>query len=225
LFLCLALFLCGKVSELSAGSLLSVSCDGLLFVFNFVELFDFGCCSLAQEMTFVVHYLPYFRQWLITHPVSVLLPFHALFTTISHSYQLLAPVPFSGVLSATLPPPLCASFQFLVYCTFFFFCMGFSTASGYASLSQGWLGEYHVILGAYLFGLLNVSQAGLEVASGSAAAICFLSVMWCGEVFYRLGVWSVEVLILFGALFLPSVAPVFQQDFVVTELTLSCSAP
>jgi hypothetical protein len=225
LFLCLALFLCGKVSDPSAGSLLSACCDGLLFVFNFVELFDFGCCSLAQEMTFVVHYLPYFRQWLITHPVSVLLPFHALFTTISHSYQLLAPVPFSGVLSATLPPPLCASFQFLVYCTFFFFCMGFSTASGYASLSQGWLGEYHVILGAYLFGLLNVSQAGLEVASGSAAAICFLSVMWCGEVFYRLGVWSVEVLILFGALFLPSVAPVFQQDFVVTELTLSCSAP
>jgi hypothetical protein len=124
LFLCLALFLCGKVSDPSAGSLLSACCDGLLFVFNFVELFDFGCCSLAQEMTFVVHYLPYFRQWLITHPVSVLLPFHALFTTISHSYQLLAPVPFSGVLSATLPPPLCASFQFLVYCTFFFFAWG-----------------------------------------------------------------------------------------------------
>jgi hypothetical protein len=34
--------------------------------FNFVEPFDFGCCSLAQEISFVVMFLPYFRQWLIT---------------------------------------------------------------------------------------------------------------------------------------------------------------
>jgi hypothetical protein len=42
---------------------------------------------------------------------------------------------------------------------------------------------------------------------------CFLSVMWYGETFHRLGVQGVEVLILLGALFLPSVAPVSQQDF------------
>jgi hypothetical protein len=29
---------------------------------SFVALFDFVCCSLAQEMSFVDHYLPYFRQ-------------------------------------------------------------------------------------------------------------------------------------------------------------------
>jgi hypothetical protein len=43
--------------------------------FNFVEPFDFGCRSLAQEMSFVVCYLPCFRQWLITCLLSVYLPF------------------------------------------------------------------------------------------------------------------------------------------------------
>jgi hypothetical protein len=37
--------------------------------------------------------------------------------------------------------------------------------------------------------------------------------MWCGEAFYGLGVQGVEVLILLGALFLPSVTPASQQDF------------
>jgi hypothetical protein len=42
---------------------------------------------------------------------------------------------------------------------------------------------------------------------------CFLIVMWLGEALYRLGVQGVKVLILFGVLFLPSVAPASQQDF------------
>jgi hypothetical protein len=42
---------------------------------------------------------------------------------------------------------------------------------------------------------------------------CFVSVMWCGEALYTLGVPGVKVFILFGALFLPSVAPASQQDF------------
>jgi hypothetical protein len=47
--------------------------------------------------------------------------------------------------------------------------------------------------------------------------------MWYGEAFYRLGVQGVEVLILLGVLFKPSVAPASQQDFCFTELTLSAS--
>jgi hypothetical protein len=54
---------------------------------------------------------------------------------------------------------------------------------------------------------------------------CFLSVTWCGETFYWLGVQGVEILILLGALFLPSVAPVSQQGFWFTELMLSASLP
>jgi hypothetical protein len=52
---------------------------------------------------------------------------------------------------------------------------------------------------------------------------CFLGVMWCGEAFHRLAVQSVEVLILLGALFLPSVASASQQCFWFTEVTLSAS--
>jgi hypothetical protein len=44
-------------------------------------------------------------------------------------------------------------------------------------------------------------------------ASCFLSIIWLGEALYGLGVQGVEVLILFGALFLPNVATVSQQDF------------
>jgi hypothetical protein len=76
--LCLAPFLWGKVSDPSASPLLSACCDGLFF--NFARLFDFGCCSLAQEMNFVDCYLPYFRQWLMTHLLSAILPFQPLFT-------------------------------------------------------------------------------------------------------------------------------------------------
>jgi hypothetical protein len=48
-----------------------------------------------------------------------------------------------------------------------FFCvMGPVCSEGYAGLSQGWLGEYHMVLGAHLFSLLNVSQAVLELVSG-----------------------------------------------------------
>jgi hypothetical protein len=37
--------------------------------------------------------------------------------------------------------------------------------------------------------------------------------MLCGEAFYKLSVPGVEVLILLGELFTPSVAPMSQQDF------------
>jgi hypothetical protein len=49
--------------------------------------------------------------------------------------------------------------------------------------------------------------------------------MWCREAFYGLGVQGVEFLIFLGALFLPTVAPVSQQDFDIMEFTLSSSAP
>jgi hypothetical protein len=65
-------------------------------------------------MSFVGHYLPYFRQGLITYLLSALLPFQTLFTESSHGDQLLALPAFSGVLSEFLSPLLCASFQFIV---------------------------------------------------------------------------------------------------------------
>jgi hypothetical protein len=59
----------------------------------------------------------------------------------------------------------------------------------------------------------------------AAAALLFLSVTWYGEAFHRLGVQGVEVLILLASLFLPSVDPVSQRGFGVTEFMLSASVP
>jgi hypothetical protein len=53
----------------------------------------------------------------------------------------------------------------------FIFCMdGSLCPRGYAGLSQGSLGEYHMMLGAYLFYLPNVSQAGLELVAGGSGS-------------------------------------------------------
>jgi hypothetical protein len=96
---------------------------------------------------------------------------------------------------------LCVNFQFLVYCS--------------------WLGESCMMLGAHL---LVCWMSPRQVWSQHLVAwqpSSFLSVRWCGEAFYRLGVQYVEVLILLAALFLPSVAPVSQWGFGVSELTLS----
>jgi hypothetical protein len=78
--------------------------------FNFAMLFDFGCCSLAQDMSFVDHYLLYFRHWLIICPLLALLPFQSLFTECLSGDQLLALPPFSDALRATCP--LCCMFLF-----------------------------------------------------------------------------------------------------------------
>jgi hypothetical protein len=68
--------------------------------------------------------------------------------------------------------------------------------------------------GVHLLGLLNVL---LAVA---VAAHKFFSVTWCGKAFLRLRVQGVEILILVGASFLPSVAIASQQGFGVIN---SCS--
>jgi hypothetical protein len=52
------------------------SCSGLVRTSpTEVREFCFGCCSLTQENSLVIHYLPRFREWLITCPLSVFTPF------------------------------------------------------------------------------------------------------------------------------------------------------
>jgi hypothetical protein len=119
-------------------------------------------------------------------------------------------------------PLLGVSFQFIVYSVFclglvwfgFFFAgRGVSLPGGYAGLSQGWLWEYCVMLGAHL---LVCQMSPKQVWSLQRVAwepSCFFSVTWHREALYVLGVQGVKALIPLGALFLPSVAPVSQQDF------------
>jgi hypothetical protein len=52
----------------------------LLFFFSFAEQFSFGCCSVAQKMSSVIYYLPWFEEWLITCPFSIFTLFLCLFT-------------------------------------------------------------------------------------------------------------------------------------------------
>jgi hypothetical protein len=98
-------FLWGKVSYPSAGPLLSVCCDVLLIFFNFAVSFDFGCCSLDQEMSFVDHYQLYFRKWLITCLLSAVLPSQPLLTESSCRDQLTpCSSPFLWSAFSFLPP-------------------------------------------------------------------------------------------------------------------------
>jgi hypothetical protein len=67
-----------------------------------------------------------------------------------------------------------------------------------------------VMLGAHLF---VCQMSPKQVWSQRLVAwqpSCFLSVTWCGETFYWIGVQDVKVLVLLAALFLPSVAPASQ---------------
>jgi hypothetical protein len=143
-------------------------------------------------------------QWLVS-----CLPFQALFTESSHGDQLLTPPLFSGTLSALCT--LC--FSFSAPCLLFSFVVfWFFLQSGGQSV-QGAMLVYPRGT-AYLLTCWSVSPKRvwswcLVVWEPS----CFLSVMWCGEAVYRLGVQGVRVLILLGSFFLPSVSPASQQNF------------
>jgi hypothetical protein len=92
---------------------------------NFAGLFDFGCCSLAQEMSFVNH-----SSTNRTCPISgsglspALLPFQPLFTECSCSDYFLAPTLFSGVFSVSCPLCRVLVFSLLFIVQEFFFAGG-----------------------------------------------------------------------------------------------------
>jgi hypothetical protein len=78
-------------------------------------------------MTFVDLYLPYFRQQLITHQLSALLPFQALFTENSCRYQHFKLPLFSSALTALCP--FCC--MFLFSSLYILFNLGFFLAGRY----------------------------------------------------------------------------------------------
>jgi hypothetical protein len=92
-----------------------------------------------------------------------------LFTESLHEAQLL-PFPLLLCALSIFIPLLCASFQFIVYSVFFIFPGGSVCQGGYAGLSQEWLGEYRTMLGAHLFCLPNVSQAGFDLVAGGSGS-------------------------------------------------------
>jgi hypothetical protein len=192
---------------------------------NFAEPFDLGCCSLALEMSFVVHYLSYFRQWIILACCWPSCLSSHLFTDSSYGDYLLTPPAFSPVhfqMSHSLFCVLVFSSLFIVQFCFVLFC--FLQWEVSLPRGHGWGNN------TWPLGLPVWSAKCLPSKFGAGGwqwqqPTCFLSVTWHGEVFHRLGVQDVEVLILLGTLFLPSVAPMSQQGFWLTELILPASVP
>jgi hypothetical protein len=74
-------------------------------------------------------------------------------------------------------------------------------------LSQGWLGEYHMILDAHLLVCQMSPKQVWSQCLWAQQPSCFLSATWHGEPFHRLWVQGIKVLILLAALLPPSVAP------------------
>jgi hypothetical protein len=85
-----------------------------------------------------------------------------------------------------------------------------------------------ILHGAHLFGLSNISEAGLEPAAAAESAVATLKFSQCNVLwgsFPQLGVQGIKGLILVSALLPPSVAPTSQGGFGVMELTLFASIP
>jgi hypothetical protein len=201
-------------------TLLSVCFDGLLIVFQFCRvvwlwmlLTGSGgelCGSLSAFFQAEAYHwsavipsaFPAFVYWRFT---SLLLP--SSLVCLQHSASSAACV-FSSLFIV----------QFWFLFLFFLVGQGSVCLGGYAFLSQRWLGEYHRMLGAHLW---VCQMSPKQVWSWCFVAwepSCFLSVTLCEKLCMLQGV---KVLILLGALFLPSVAPVSQQDFWFMEHTLS----
>jgi hypothetical protein len=135
-------------------------------------LWWFVVCSSTMQSSLNLggaHCSKRWTLWSTTCPTSALLPFCHLFTDSSWEDQLLAPPLLSSVFSATLLPQLCASFQFVVYCSIFFCVWGQSDKGTILVYLRGGWGECWVMLGTHLFGLLTISQADLELVAGKVS--------------------------------------------------------
>jgi hypothetical protein len=181
LFLCLITFLWGKVSDASA----SPWCQCVVMVcwlfFNFSVSFDFECCSLAQEMSYVDHYLPYFRQWFITCPLLALVTWLSSLCLLNVWMEISSlPFPPSLVcLQYSVPSAVCSFLVPCLLCSFFFFCRvgGQSVQRLYWFIPR--VAVQHLVLTCW-------SARCLPNRSGDAGALLFFSVIWHGEVSYGL---------------------------------------
>jgi hypothetical protein len=83
-FFALPPFFWGRFSVPSAPSADSMLLWFTGCFFSFVGQVDFGCCSLAQEMSSVIHYLLCFGECLVTSLLLAFLPFQCLFSNSLH---------------------------------------------------------------------------------------------------------------------------------------------
>jgi hypothetical protein len=147
--------------------------------FNFAELFDFGCCSLVLEMIYVDRYLPYFRQWLITHPLLLLLLFQPfVYWRFAQRWAPCLSPP--SLVCFQSSHPLCCVLVFSLLFSFFF--PGVSLPRGLGWFIPG------VAVGMPCDAWCSPVWLAKCLPSRFGARIwwwqqpsCFLSVTWCGE--------------------------------------------
>jgi hypothetical protein len=159
----------------------------------------------------VNHYLPYFRQWVISHLLSAIY-FCRLCSLKVHAES--CPFPLLWCTQSTPPSVLRVLFSSLFiiqFCLVWVFLWGSVCPGGYAGLPQGWLWECSMPL--------ICSPVGLHLPSRFGD-----SVWWCGRPPVFSVLHGVEKLCTGWGLgcrsfasswwfFLPSVAPASQQEF------------
>jgi hypothetical protein len=156
--------------------LLSACCDGLLIVFQFCSVIWLCMLLTGSGDELYGPLLLCFRQPLHRSAVGpTAFPAFVYWTFEQRSALGFSPLlwcPYS-----TPPPLLCVSFQFFVYCSFFCFVLCFCRGEE-VSLPRGlccfipWVarGILHDTWCSPV-GMLDVSQAGLELVSGGAGAL------------------------------------------------------
>jgi hypothetical protein len=144
--------------------------------------FSFECCPLGQEISSMIHSLPYFGEWLVAHLLSAFAAFSVFTESLVLSLDPCLP-PFYGASSVFCPRPLLSVF---VYSSLFVFqfCLGGSVCTR-ASLVYvpGVDMGVPVLCGSHLFILSVDVQAGLElvvVAGRNGTNFSQFSVLWGG---------------------------------------------
>jgi hypothetical protein len=167
----------------------TLCCERVMLVcwlfFSFAMSFDIGCCSLSKEMSFVVHYLPCFRQQLIFIPCR---PFCLSSLCLLKDHEEISSLlpPFSRALRA--PHLLCCMFFFssLFIIQFFFFPWGQSVQGAMLVCPRGSCGNTVCHLFSHLSLLVCISHAGLEWVCGWVGTLLFSQ---CNEA-WRSFVWA-----------------------------------
>jgi hypothetical protein len=154
---------------------------------------NFSCCPLSDEISYGIHHLPHFGR-LACHPTPALSlcaspniclvlvcllwevglsPCHPLMLeqhlfTESSALRvcLLDPPPFSRAGSAFHPSPLLSVLDYNLLFMLFSFVGGVQSSQGlHWIMSQGWVGESHVLCDTHLL-FCRFMQASLELANG-----------------------------------------------------------
>jgi hypothetical protein len=169
----------------------------------------------------VNHYLPYFRQQLITCLLSAV---YCCWLCLLKVHVEFSPLPLSSSPLHSQHPAISTAcpLQFLVYYLGFLLLLlgrGQSVQGAMLVYPRGSCGNTACCLFAHLLACISKQVWSQHLLAWEPS--WFLSVTWHGEALYRLGVWGVGVLLIFAVFFLPCVAPASQQDFCFTDVTLS----